>query len=397
MSDETREPDSFVRFDRVWKRFRRGEVHDSLRDLLPALTRRVLRRGPAPEALATNEFWALRDVSFEVRPGQALGIIGGNGAGKSTALKVLTRILRPNRGLVDVRGRIGALIEIAAGFHPDLTGGENIFLQGSIMGMPVELIRRRFDEIVEFSGVGEFIDTPVKRYSSGMNARLGFAIAAHLNPEVLIIDEVLSVGDFRYQERAFGRIGQLVRSGIPVVIVSHQLDRIASLCTDALVLERGVVAKRGSPAECISWYLSGTSATGADAATAGIRLHSLTVLGTKEVAGGEPVALELAGEINAPFSGADLVGIRVRSAASAHIVFATTTQRCGVEFSGPGPFRLRIGLEMNLPPGVYSLEPFVRDRASELDVYTGPIAYAQVTEDPGFTGSSQLKPNMRLE
>src|SRR5512135_308027 len=199
-------PDSYIRLNGIWKRFKRGQIHDSLRDLIPALTRRLLPRQRDPGYLEENEFWALQDLSFEVLPGQTLGIIGGNGAGKSTTLKVLTRILRPTYGTVEVQGRIGSLIEISAGFHQDLTGRENIFLQGSIMGMPQELIRRKFDQIVEFSGIAEFLDTPVKRYSSGMSARLGFSIAAHLDPEVLIIDEVLAVGDFRFQERAFARI-----------------------------------------------------------------------------------------------------------------------------------------------------------------------------------------------
>src|SRR6185312_4063250 len=195
---------SGVRFEGVWKKFQRGEVHDSLRDLIPAVARRFVR-GKTPPALSNREFWAVRDVSFNVGMGQALGIMGPNGAGKSTILKLLTKILRPDRGIREVHGRIGMLIEISAGFHPDLTGRENVFLQGAIMGMKRVDIRRKFDEIVAFSEIEDFIDTPVKRYSSGMNARLGFAIAAHVDPDVLIIDEVLAVGDFRFQDKAFGR------------------------------------------------------------------------------------------------------------------------------------------------------------------------------------------------
>jgi lipopolysaccharide transport system ATP-binding protein len=172
--------------EQMWKMFQRGERHDSLRDLIPSLFRSALGRGGS-SAGSRDEFWALRDISVEVQPGQALGVIGGNGAGKSTFLKLITRILRPTRGRCVVQGRIGALIEIAAGFHPDLTGRENVFLQGAIMGMRTAEIRRKFDQIVEFSGVSEFIDTPVKRFSSGMNARLGFSIAAHLDPDVLIL------------------------------------------------------------------------------------------------------------------------------------------------------------------------------------------------------------------
>ena len=163
--------------DGVWKRFHKGEVHDSLRDLVPMLAKRLVGRGPKRSELAEGDFWALSDVSFEVAPGETVGIIGLNGAGKSTMLKILNRILRPNRGHVKIQGRVGALIEIAAGFHGDLTGKENIFLQGAILGMRRKEVERQFDSIVDFSGIEDFIDTPVKRYSSGMNARLGFAIA----------------------------------------------------------------------------------------------------------------------------------------------------------------------------------------------------------------------------
>ena len=195
-------------------------------------------------------------MSFEVKPGDALGLIGSNGAGKSTTLKLLTKILRPTKGHIEVRGRVGALIEIAAGFHADLTGRENVFLQGSIMGMRQAEIARKFDEIVEFAGISDFIDTPVKRYSSGMNARLGFAIAAHLEPDVLFVDEVLAVGDFRFQSRAFAKVAELVRREIPVVVVSHQLDQVARLCTGAVLFERGRVAFQGRTVDALAHYAS---------------------------------------------------------------------------------------------------------------------------------------------
>ena len=166
-----------IEFDNVWKKFQRGELHDSLRDLIPAMARRLMGRVPRKDELSQGEFWAVRDVSFSVRPGEALGIIGPNGAGKSTILKLLTQILTPTRGRCMIHGRAGALIEVSAGFHPDLTGRENIFLQGAIMEMRSREIARRFDEIVAFAEIEQFIDTPAKRYSSGMNARLGFAIS----------------------------------------------------------------------------------------------------------------------------------------------------------------------------------------------------------------------------
>src|SRR2546430_7181454 len=189
----------------VYKKFRKGEMYDSLRDLIPALPGKLFRRHPA-ESLAKKEFWAVKDVSFEVDRGEAFGIIGANGAGKSTILKLLSRIMRPTCGSITVDGRLSALIEVSAGFHPDLTGRENIFLNGTILGMTRVEIKRRFDAIVAFSGLEEFLDTPVKRYSSGMFARLGFAVAAHVEPDILIVDEVLSVGDYLFQQKCFQRM-----------------------------------------------------------------------------------------------------------------------------------------------------------------------------------------------
>ena len=246
-------PHPVVVFEGVSKKFRRGERHTSLRDLVPALVRSTLgaRRQPA---LHQDEFWALRDVSFEVEPGKALGIIGPNGAGKSTTLKILTRILKPTTGHSSTTGRVGALIEVASGFHPDLSGRENVFLQGAIMGMKRAEIERRFDQIVEFAGLPEYMDTPVKRYSSCMNARLGFSIAAHLNPQVLIIDEVLSVGDMAFQQKCFDRMLDFKRQGVAIVLVSHNLQAVAALCDSALYLDHRMIAIGSVPA-VIDQYL----------------------------------------------------------------------------------------------------------------------------------------------
>jgi homopolymeric O-antigen transport system ATP-binding protein len=267
-----------VVFDGVWKKFRRGERHDTLRDLIPSL----FHRRASPAELQDQEFWAVRDVSFAVSPGEALAIIGPNGAGKSTILKLLNRILPPTRGRCEVRGRVGALIEVAAGFHPDLTGRENVFLQGAIMGMRRAEIARKFDDIVDFSGVSEFIDTPVKRYSSGMNARLGFAIAAHLDPDVLIIDEVLSVGDGAFQTQCLGRMRELADSGVPLVFVSHNLPAVLDLCTRGVVLARGAAVFQGTASEAVrhyrgaTWAKAGVTAPNSDAAI--IRIVGVQVL-----------------------------------------------------------------------------------------------------------------------
>jgi homopolymeric O-antigen transport system ATP-binding protein len=246
-----------IEVEQVWKKFKRGERLDSLRDLVPGVTRALLSSDARAE-LRGSEFWALRDVSFRVNPGEALGVIGPNGAGKSTVLKLLSRILHPTSGRVDVRGRVGALIEVAAAFHPDLTGRENIFLQGAILGMRRSETARKLEAIVEFAGVGEFIDTPVKRYSSGMHARLGFSVAAHLDPAVLLIDEVLSVGDMAFQRKCVERMLEFKRQGVAIAFVSHNLQAVAMLCERAVYLQTEVHAY-GPVQEVLEMYVSTVS------------------------------------------------------------------------------------------------------------------------------------------
>jgi lipopolysaccharide transport system ATP-binding protein len=206
------------------------------------------------ETRKNEEFWALSDVDFEVRPGEVLGIIGRNGAGKSTLLKVLSKITKPTRGEVRLRGRVGSLLEVGTGFHPELTGRENIFLNGAILGMKRAEIKRKFDQIVEFAEVEQFLDTPVKRYSSGMYVRLAFAVAAHLQPEILIVDEVLAVGDMGFQRKCMGRMREVGQSGCTVLFVSHSMPAIESLCTRVLLLEGGRVAQDGDVRSLIQEY-----------------------------------------------------------------------------------------------------------------------------------------------
>lgn len=201
-----------------------------------------------------NDFWALRDVSFEVNRGEAVGIIGQNGAGKSTILKLLYNITTPTKGCISINGRLSALIEVASGFHPDLTGRENVYLNGSILGMKRREISRKLESIVAFAGVSEFIDTPVKRYSSGMYLRLGFSIAAHLDPDILLLDEVLAVGDAEFQAKCIERINQLRRSGTTIVFVSHNLGAVESLCDRVFLLRQGEILCSGPPRYVISEY-----------------------------------------------------------------------------------------------------------------------------------------------
>jgi lipopolysaccharide transport system ATP-binding protein len=256
--------DIAIEVDHVWKKFRRGEIHDSLRDLIPALARRLMGNGPKRGDLAKGEFWAVRDLSFQLKRGEILGIIGPNGAGKSTILKILSRILRPNRGRIRVDGRLSALIEVGAGFHPDLTGRENVYLNGTILGMKKAEIERKFDEIVAFAEIEQFLDTPVKRYSSGMYLRLAFAVAAHLEPEILLVDEVLAVGDARFQKKCLNKMQDVGRQGRTVVFVSHNMPAITRLCERGILLDQGRVIEDGPAEKVVRAYL--TSSLGTTAA-----------------------------------------------------------------------------------------------------------------------------------
>jgi lipopolysaccharide transport system ATP-binding protein len=218
---------------------------------------RWLRHGKpktAHEKTPPQDFWALNDVSFEVQPGEVVGIIGRNGAGKSTLLKILSRITQPTAGRITLNGRVASLLEVGTGFHPELTGRENIYLNGAVLGMTKVEIKSKFDEIVAFAEVERFLDTPVKRYSSGMQVRLAFAVAAHLEPEILIVDEVLAVGDADFQRKCLGKMQSDVTSGRTVLFVSHQLTHIRTLCTRCLLLEKGQLVHQGSPSEVLTRY-----------------------------------------------------------------------------------------------------------------------------------------------
>jgi len=241
-----------IEFNNVWKKFKVGRKFNSLRDTIPGLFRRPFARNRGE--LKDNEFWALRDVSFQVKKGEVLGVIGPNGAGKSTILKLLFKIMASTKGEIKINGSVSGLIEVTAGFHPELTGRENVYLNGTILGMRKKEIDRRFDEIVEFSGIGEFIDTPVKRYSSGMFARLGFSVVAHLDPDVLLVDEVLAVGDMAFQAKCYQKMKELLNSGATIVLVSHNLSLVQNLCKRVLLLEKGSILKEGAPDEVIPSY-----------------------------------------------------------------------------------------------------------------------------------------------
>jgi lipopolysaccharide transport system ATP-binding protein len=281
-----------------------------------------------------------------------------------------------------------------AGFPPDLTGRENVFLQGAIMGMRRAEIAGKFDEIVAFAGIDEFIDTPVKRYSSGMHARLGFSIAAHLDPDVLIIDEVLGVGDAAFQRKAFARVEAMRQSQIPLVVVSHQLHRITQLCTQAILLDHGRIAYAGAPGDTIAAYLSTSASIDRPApADAGIVLHSMDLNGTSLVSSGSNLTLTLHGTVrDAAAAAHQAVHVRVHSAETAEPVFSTNTTLCGVRLPSTGPFELDVTLQMNVPAMVYRIHSRVWDTSAGRDLYPGPSVHVRVTDGPAFFGAVQMNP-----
>jgi lipopolysaccharide transport system ATP-binding protein len=279
----------------VSKRYALGaaQQYQTLRDALAGAVRSPLRRLHARRSGET--IWALRDVTFSVAPGEVLGIVGRNGAGKSTLLKVLARITEPTAGRVELYGRVGSLLEVGTGFHPELTGRENVFLNGAILGMRRAEIVEKFDEIVAFAELEKFVDTPVKHYSSGMYVRLAFAVAAYLDPDVLIVDEVLAVGDAAFQKRCLGKMHDVTRQGRTVLFVSHNMAAVKSLCDRALLLEGGRIAREGEVNGVVDAYLSagsqlgGTGFIAADAPRSGtgeVRVRRVELLG----AGGEPLS-----------------------------------------------------------------------------------------------------------
>src|SRR5256886_17257401 len=247
--------------ENVGKRYQIGTHSAAYSTLRESLTNAVLSLRKAGERSdrSKQKIWALRDVSFNVNPGEVVGIIGRNGAGKSTLLKILSRVTEPTTGRVKLFGRVGSLLEVGTGFHPELTGRENVFLNGSILGMSRKEILRRFDEIVAFAEVEQFIDTPVKRYSSGMYLRLAFAVAAHLEPEILVVDEVLAVGDVAFQKKCLGKMGDVAKEGRTVLFVSHHLQSIKTLCQRGVVLHQGQITYIGNQAEAIAQYLKSLS------------------------------------------------------------------------------------------------------------------------------------------
>jgi lipopolysaccharide transport system ATP-binding protein len=388
-----------LRANHVFKRFRRGEKHDSLRDLIPSLVKRAVRRD-RERALAPEEFWVLNDVSFDLRKGETLGIIGHNGAGKSTMLKHLSGIMEPTRGSIEVNGRLSALIEVGAGFHPDLTGRENVYLNGVILGMSRAEVKRKFDEIVEFAGLEEFIDTPVKRYSSGMFARLGFSVAAHLEPDILVIDEVLSVGDFAFQRKGLEKMRAIAKSGATVIFVSHNLQAVAEFCQRGILLEKGRIIADGPTDQVVRRYLDTAANADERPAHGPVRIARTTISGgngqTGRFAAGESARITVA--IDAIAATEKVAVVLDVFNSDFYEVFNTSSERLGqrpVSLSAGQKAECEFDVELNLGPGTYYLGVYLYryDVEREYD-HVFPATSFVVTSDRDTRGAANLYPSV---
>jgi ABC-type polysaccharide/polyol phosphate transport system ATPase subunit len=381
--------DLVIRAERLGKKYRIGrriadERYTALRDVVArsakgfARSARDMLQGRSLVAGdAVEEFWALKDVDFEIRRGDVVGIMGGNGAGKSTLLKILSRIAEPTAGRVEIRGRVASLLEIGAGFHPELTGHENIFLNGAILGMSREEIRRKFDEIVAFAEVETFLDTPVKRYSSGMYMRLAFAVAAHLEPDILLVDEVLAVGDAEFQRKCLGKMESVASRGRTVLFVSHNTGALARTCKTGWVLERGRMRLNASIEEAMEAYQSLSPAASGKASLAArhrdaprdarIKITDFRCV-TEYVRQGQPFVAEFAVTVHEKIRSvifgigfSDLHGNRILSCDSDYI------GKDIYHFSNSGTYAIRLRIEsLNLASSTYCVDVGCRREGGEM-------------------------------
>lgn len=402
--------DVAVRIEKLGKRYKVGTTigYRTLRSVISNAARHPFsfaRRQLAGGSL-DGTFWALRDVSFEIKRGDRVGLIGRNGAGKSTLLKILSRITEPTEGRAELRGRVGSLLEVGTGFHPELTGRENIYLSGAILGMSRADISRRFDEIVAFAEVDKFLDTQAKHYSSGMHTRLAFAVAAHLEPEILIVDEVLAVGDVAFQEKSLGKMGEVARGGRTVLFVSHNMSAIANLCTVAYQLEGGRVVASGDPSTVIKSYMSANRAP-----TTGLRERRdrtgdgqlrFTAVGMLDdqgqpagiVSTGQDVALAL--DYEAPPGGAPLervtVSVEVYGMLGDLLLYCQN-EMAGTPFATLAPRGRLLCRFTRLPlvPGRYdvTIKADVRGGLADRIAHAGQIV---VSEGGDFFGTRRLPP-----
>jgi len=396
--------DIAIRCENLGKRYRRGSraPYHRFTELLAGMATapyRMARRALTPKTNdAADEddgwFWALKDINLEVKRGEVLGIIGRNGAGKSTLLKLLSRITEPTTGHADIYGRVGSLLEVGTGFHPELTGRENIYLNGAILGMTRNEIRNRFDEIVSFSGIEQFLDTPVKRYSSGMQTRLGFAVAAHLDPEILIVDEVLAVGDIHFQKKCMQKMSTVASGGTTVLLVSHQLDIVRRIATRALLLSSGQAVASGDPTTVIEEYLQTSADTlnsddFSDRRQVEVRDAQIIAFDISTASGeskspyaiGESILFAIDIELQKEIPGAHLT-IEISSPMGT-VIHKMTSLDCDVQFpTNPGRYQIEALIDsIQLCPGTYHIRVGICDRIHELHDFVNPIATFDIIHD----------------
>lgn len=403
-------PVPIIEIEAVSKRYRLGQfnartLRDETQHLLQRLRNKRTVSSSRNSGANQSEFWAIKDLSLSIQSGEVVGIIGPNGAGKSTLLKILSRITSPTDGRIRIRGRIASLLEVGTGFHPELTGRENIYLNGAILGMTKAEVREKFDEIVAFAETERFLDTPVKRYSSGMTVRLAFAVAAHLEPEILIVDEVLAVGDTLFQDKCLGKMKEVSRtSGRTVLFVSHNMGAIQSLCGSAIVLDHGRKAFEGGTEEAVAFYLGNATLHSADHDLSGcprtgtgearilsLRLEDDDGIPQAHFRMGEPlnlaVTVHFPTEVQNPTFGVNILtdaGVLVADCRSSHYGLKAGRTKGTIEY------RTRIE-SIGLYPRTYLVEPWVADAAglSDFDWVRNATAFL-VTSGPNFLSGANV-------
>jgi lipopolysaccharide transport system ATP-binding protein len=375
----------------------------TLRESVTDLASALFRRRAGGSGLRPREFWALKDVTFDVQAGAVIGVIGRNGAGKSTLLKILSRITSPTTGEVRLRGRVGSLLEVGTGFHPELTGRENVFLNGAILGMGRREVARKFDAIVAFAGVEEFLDTPVKRFSSGMYVRLAFAVAAHLDPEILLVDEVLAVGDLAFQRKCVGRMSDIAGSGRTIVLVSHDLPMLAKLSTLAVWIDRGQLKQYGPPADVIKSYCDDVAASADRSHSVDLSdhparrpgmaplLHRISLL---DPLGRPTTGVPLGGSLVIDLELGDFVGesdmtlmVYLCDPFGTSLAQAHSKVQSNIDLTGVRRARARLHIDdVRLVPGDYTLNVAVGDSGTNLDRVDNALSFSVLPANIYNTG-----------
>jgi lipopolysaccharide transport system ATP-binding protein len=397
-----------IRAEAVSKRYQIGErprykaLRDTLTDALYAPFRMLRSSGTGKTSRGAETIWALKDISFEIRSGEVVGVIGRNGAGKSTLLKILSRITEPTEGFVELYGRVGSLLEVGTGFHPELTGRENIYLNGSIIGMKKREVDRKFDDILAFSEIEQFVDTPVKYFSSGMYMRLAFAVAAHLEPEILIVDEVLAVGDAAFQKKCLGKMSDVAREGRTVLFVSHNMPAVRSLCQRCLVIEKGRLVQSGSVEECIDQYLSRhrydderSSVRFDETSSRWLRMRSATLLSDGTPAAtlfmGDSLDLSVDFSSEIPISHPRL-GFVFRTPEGIPAISANNRYQRSMPYEAPvrnGTIRCSLGM-LPLAAGRYTVDLYLGDDGGDTHIVEDALSFHVVERD--IWGTAQVPP-----